>query len=260
MNSSRRSFSIGITLVAATLIGVGYSYVLLTAPPKLDNRMLSALKAVQALGSYEMAVETRTRFSDRDMTVSGTYLLDLRNERYASLATTTLQIPNARGRIESHSFTLENISIGDDVYLRIDTESPLLRESIPYSAEWRQFTGGTIPAEFTDIAVHGPVLNNLALFSGNGKYLRLLEKPQEFVIEGVRLFRYRFELSDTASDVSGGTLRSLLNRIGRGSVDVWLDETPAVRVMTVHGENYVSTTTVIGVNTPLQISAPAIVR
>ncbi len=256
-NPVTRNILLAGTAAVALGIGLLFSYQTLIGAPKLDSRMLSALQSVQVLSAYEMQVETKTVYSDRLIAVLGLYKLNFRDNSYASLATTTLTIPENRPGHREHTFSLQNISVNNDVYVKIETDSELLKENIPHSPLWRHFTKETIPPQFNDIAVSGPVLDNLQLFSGNAKYLRLAKKPEEFLIEGSPFFRYTFELSEAASTIEGGTLKSLVARIGRGEVEVWLDATPEIRVITVKGDNYVSTTTILSVNKELRVDAPA---
>jgi hypothetical protein len=100
------------------------------------------------------------------------------------------------------------------------------------------------------------VLHNLALFSGNGKYLRLSAKPETFDIGGENLALYRFTLSPLITEVEGGTLESLIQRIGSGEVFVVIDDTPRIRRIAIYGENYISTTTITSLNGAVPIEIP----
>lgn len=221
-----------------------------------DNRLHTALQGVQSPHTYEIVVETTTALSDRTLEVLGLYRLNFDTKRFGAYATTTLTIPKEKPRNRTHTFTFLNLAIDNDVYVHIDTDSELLRKTIPHSPDWRHFKADTVPAQFKDIAVSGPVLDNLALLDKMGTYLTLLGQPAERTHGGEQFRVYEFNLSEKAGSVSGGTLEPLLRRIGSGHVFVWVDESPAVRMMTFFGDNYSSTTTVRSVNSPVEITAP----
>ncbi len=242
--------------VAGIFIG-GYVLYNTILSGAFDDRLQEALQSVQDPRSYEMLVETETQVSDRTINIAGLYRLDFEQRRFGSYATTTLIAPELPPKERTNSFTLENVAVGTDVYVKIETESALLRKTIPHSPEWRHFTDTTIPRQFTNIAVSGPVLDSLALLGGNGSYLSLMQKPTEIRIGSSTYHVYTFRLSKKARSVVGGTLQSLMGRIATGTVDVLVDDARSVRGLVVHGDNYVSTTTIMSVNTPVLIPIPS---
>ncbi len=244
-------------LTAGVLVG-GYYLYQASHVRTLDSRLRAALEDVQNPRTYEVEVTTATALSDRSIEVLGLYKLDFDADRFGAYATTTLTIPKAKPSERTHTFTFLNLSIENDVYVHIDTDSELLRETIPRSTDWRHFKADAIPAQFKDIAVSGPVLDNVALLGKRGAYLTLSEEPTERQFRGEQFRVYEFTLSEKARAVVGGTLEQLVRRIGSGHVFVWVDETPAVRMLTFAGENYSSTTTVQSVNRPVTITPPAL--
>ncbi len=221
-----------------------------------DARLQAALSAVQSPRTYEVIVETATDLSDRTINVLGLYRLDFETNRFGSYATTTLTIPTEKPANRSHAFTFINLSMANDIYVWINTNSAFLQKTIPHSGTWRHFQKDAVPTHFKDIAVSGPVLDNLALLGKDGSYLSLSGPPIERTYAGESFFVYEFTLSKEAARVVGGTLEPLMRRIGTGHVFVWVDDTSHVRMMTFSGENYSSTTTVLTVNNPVEINAP----
>ncbi len=256
----KTSLIVGSAVALAALI-VGAYFVLYGARSALyDARLEIALTSVEHVVTYEALVDTQSTFSDRNIAVSGLYKLDFNARRFGSFATTTLFIPTEKPGERSHQFTLSNISIGDDIYVKIDTTSPLLEKTIPHGPTWHRFSKTTIPKEFTNIAVSGPVLDNLEILSGHGHYLSLQSEPVERTVHDERLYVYEFTLSPKAATVAGGTLQSLIERIQGGAVELWLSEEGAVRILSFSGENYTSTTTILSVNNPVSITEPEVVE
>lgn len=243
-------------VLAAGMITGGYYLYRVEQSGAFDNTLQTALQTVQSPHTYEVSVETSTNISGRTIDVLGLYRLDFDAKRFGAYATTTLTIPEEVPSKRTHAFTLLNISIGDDVFVKIDTESPFLSTTIPHSPEWRHFSTDSIPPDFIDIAVVGPVIDNLALLGNEGEYLLLSSEPVSKTYLGADYRVYTFKLSQAASAVTGGTLEPLVSRIGDGDVMLWIDETNSIRLMTFSGENYVSTTTILSVNTPLYIPTP----
>lgn len=242
-----------LLVFGATSFGIWYYL----QPHELEDALLQKTFAgIASIATYTQSVETEINLSDRNLVVRGEYYLNGPENRFQSIATTTLRVPQGR-KIEEHSFTLQNISIGDDIYSKIETESPLLQETIPHSANWRHFTKGHIPDEFADIAVSGPILDNLLLFSQGGAFLVPRESYGEEMLGAERLARYSFTLSESVRRI-GGTLGTLVGRIGEsGRVDVWIDPSSAtLRQAVFTGENYHSTTTFSAMNIPHEIRAP----
>ncbi len=243
-------------LVVAGLIVSGYLFYTGGLSGLWDKRLQKALNAVQSPHSYEMFDTTHATLSGRTIDIVGLYTLDLDARRFQSVSTTTLTLLDERAPKNTHSFTLQHRSIGDDVYVLIDTASPLLRKTIPYSSAWQHFKADAIPERYVDIAVPGPILDNLALLGSGGGYLSPSGKTSDRTMASTTYHVYPFRLSPKTAEVTVGPLKSLIDLIATGTVEVWVDDTPSVRMMHISADGYVSTTTILGVNTPLEVTAP----
>ena len=228
--------------------------------PSFDKRLQAALVGVQAPHTYVMLDETHTRVSDRSIDIYGLYSLDFDGNSYSTVSTTTLVLPDGNPPKNVHVFTLQHRAIGDDIYVKIETKSPLLMKTIPHSPEWKHFKNAAIPERFVDIAVPGPILDNLSLLGKNGAYLSLRGKPTDITAASTTYHVYSFTLSKKTAEVTTGPLKSLIDMIATGTVDIWVDDTPSVRIMRTSGDNYTATSTIISVNTPLFITPPASVE
>ena len=171
-----------------------------------------------------------------------------------TVSTTTIVIPELKN--QSHSFTLQNISIGDDVYSKITTSSSLFQKTIPVSPNWRHFKENAIPAKLADIAVAGPILDNSLLFSQSGKYISFVGKKR-INLKGRPVDVYDFTLSGAEKNVPLA-LDSLMKRIGaEGHITIFIDfETKSALFFTLGNSSYHSTTTLISLDTPLSITPP----
>lgn len=246
---------LSIILVGAVGLSVGIYFAYRHDPSAaLDERVTKALESTQTPRMYEMRVDTETTVSGRSMRISGLYRLNFETKSFGSYGTTTLFTPDLPQK--SHTFSLDNVSIGDDIYVRIDTKSPLLQKTIPYSPAWRHFTAASIPPQFKNIAVSGPVLDTLALLGEGGSYLAATQPVRDTQFGSSTVHVYSFGLSKKARKVQGGTLQPLIERIASGTVELLVDDTPAVRGVVVRSDNYVSTTTILSVNSPLTVGAP----
>ena len=255
---SRRNALIGAGIALFGILA-GVAYHLYSRPPQLDAPILKVIANVSSIDSYVQHVDTEVVFPDRTLTIVGTYLNDFAAERFASLSTTTLAIPDQPVELREHTFTHENIAIGNDVFLRVDTESDLLKQTgtITYGPDWHHFTDRVIPEGFTDIAVPGPIHDSLVLLSENGTFLTLTEKHGKVMWGSEEFRRYTFIPSGLPAPADS-SLKALLERIGPGgTIDVWIDErTSTVRYLVTANDEYRSTTTVSGINTPLTVEPP----
>ncbi len=116
----------------------------------------------------------------------------MRNNRFASSATTTLTVPNEIGGVTSQVFALHTISIADDVYTRLDVASGTVPLTIAPAPTWRHFKKGAIPDSFKEIAISGPLIDNLALFRNGNTYLQIRERPDKVVWGDAIFFHYIF--------------------------------------------------------------------
>ena len=244
--SSNIQTALGLVLVAgaigvALLITKGY---LLITKPTSDPLLAKVIENVAKNIAYIQHVETETSLSDRDIRVVGDYMVNHKSREYYSVATTTLTLPDTGQGREKHSFTLSNIAIVDDVYTKIDTESELLKKTIPHSVTWRHFKSGQIPPEFENIAIAGPILDNLRIFDERGRYMVIIKKHGYETFQNENLMRYTLSLSD--STPPEGTLGVILNRIGKnGHIDAWVDaKNHMIRHLHFENGEYRSTTTI----------------
>ncbi len=252
-----RSMLVSIILIVFSCTSLFLWTALSPQDPVDDTLLRRAYEQVSLIHAYTQSVQTEVQLADRLLQVDGMYFHNGAESRFASVATTTLIIPNGR-KSEKHSFTLRNISIYNDVYTKIDTQSEILRSTIPSTPTWQHFNKDSIPDTFVNISVSGPVLDNLLLFNEKGAFLELVESHGVVKWGDASFEKYTLKLSDKAPLKVGGTLGTLLGRIGTsGRIEVWIDaETAQIHHMVFKGDNYVSTTTISAINTPPLIEAP----
>ena len=253
---SRRGvyFILAIFLVAASISGWLLYRTFHTTKITIDAPMQKALALVSTITSYSQQVDTQVKFPDRLLKITGIYAVDTPNKNYLSYSTTTLLIA---GDPREHTFTHQDISIGDTVYNKVETSDPLLKSSIKSNPSWRSFKSNAIPASLANIIIAGPIQDNLAILSKNGAFLSLIKKSSQVAWDGNTFLRYTFTLSSNVSKVGNGPLSAIVGRIGPGTIDVWINpSTYLVQHMVFTNGSYISTTTIGSVNTPLFITAP----
>lgn len=237
---------------AAVLIGALVGTHWLMTRPQFDESLTTAFQTAADVYAYTQEDVTETDISGRTLRIEGVYYNNARTGAYVSAATTTIMIPDDG----EHTFSLENTSVGDDVYTRVVTESPLLRNQIAFDAAWHHFRRDAIPSEFQDIAVSGPILDHLALFTRNGSYLNLLEGP--LTDASSTMPQYTFRLAPGAHRNAGGTLATLMDRIDDGRIRIWIDSEHRIRQIVIEDESFRSTTTLSGFNEPRIIGRPIV--
>ena len=253
--SSRTILALSASLVIAATIGFVIYQKVHVAPPPFDANAKKILNELGHARVYTAHVNTSAMFTDRVLQIDGMYLVDEPQKKYMTMSTTTMTVRGVRN--QPHAFTLKNISIGDDVYSKIETTSSIFKQTIPASPLWRHFKKNSVPSQFADIAVVGPILDNVLIFSVSGRYLVFVNKKEEVILNRT-LMHYTFTLSHNSAKNRGGTLEALLERIGKeGMVDVWIDyEKEQVPFFRFSNATYTSTTTLLDVNTPLSIEPP----
>ncbi len=257
-NTSKRKKISVVAALALVAVSVGAWCVFQlthTSQSGLDAPIRHAFAKVPSVTSYTQYVETRTKIGDRTLQIVGTYDVDHAQQRFGSYSTTTLFIG---ADTIGHSFTHWDVSIGNDVYIKVDSRDPVLQASIQRTPQWKHFTDTTIPGNYTSIAIAGPIQDNLTLLAQNGAYLSLLKNHGLERWGNEPLLRYTFTLSKSAFGISDGPLNALVGRIGKnGTVDVWIDpHSFDVRYLLFTSDPYFSTTTISHINTPLPIDAP----
>jgi len=228
-----------------------------------DTFFKETIEKIDEIHSYVQHVESETTLTDRHIRVVGDYYINNPDEQYLSFSTTTLSInsvPSVLGEGE-HVFTLKNISLHDDVYINIETTSEFLLKTIPYTNAWEYFTSDAIPQKYTNIAFAGPVVDNLKLFSKTGKYVTVIEKRKDEVINEKKFTRYTLKLSDYAFEKEGtDKLGTLVERIGRdGTIDIWIQkDTMTIQYIEFKNPPYKSKTTISSINSPPPVTAPPV--
>lgn len=226
-------------LLGATLFGIFRLYVR-GVGLQFDEVTLRAFENAKISSIYRENNETIAQFPDRRLQIEGTYLLDLGGQSFASVATTTLHAINGSNISVLGSFTIENVSIADDVFFKTETESPHLSYILSPGRGWHHYVTSRIPPSVVDIAVHGPIQDDLAIFRDGIVYLR----PESGGARENELTHYRMIPSGISTDTPG-PLHDLLARLGSsGHVDVWIDAKDSqIRRVHFSGENYESTST-----------------
>lgn len=242
-----------IVLCFGVLAAIGVYLTLDHYAHSLDSLMIETMKKSDQITSYTQEVTTQVDFADRTLHILGTYHIDRKALRYASFSTTTLNIQG----LGEHIFSVENMSFGDTIYTRVMTESPLLAKSIAQTGGWQSFLNTEIPKELENIALSGPTLDNILLFSEDGRFVRLEEKLGETIIDGTTLNHYRFSLSG-ATPTAAGSLSALIERIGpTGVIEVWVDPSSAtIREIRATNETYRSRTILKNIGTPAEFAPP----
>ncbi len=240
----------GVIAVIAALVGAHWYM----TRPEFDAELTAAFEAVSDIHAYTQEDVTETIVSERLLRIEGTYSNDTRTDRYSSVATTTIEIPGEG----VHSFSLSNISRGEDVYTKVVTDSPLLRQQIAFDAAWHNFRRDAIPNEFKDIAISGPIMDHLALFRDGGTRLDVIDGPTIDESASSTLRSYTFRLALGARSDAGGTLATLMERIDDGHVRIWIDEESMIRRIVIDDESFHSTTTLTGFNERIAIEPPEV--
>lgn len=242
-----------ITLFALVFVSWLVYTLFFSGPPQLDAPILAAFEQVAVITSYGQEVETRTVISNRALQIKGFYGVNDPDSAYSSYGTTTLYIPGDPG---GHSFSHINLSIGDEVYTKVETTDPSLKKSIQNGPHWWHFKSTAIPSTLEGIVVPGPLQDNLQILSEGGAYLTLTKKYGPVMWGGDSLLRYDFKLSDKIP--LAGPLSAIRDRIGSGTVGVWIDPaTFAPRHLLFENRPYFSTTTIEDINSLPTLAVPS---
>ncbi len=223
---------------------------------EFDEPLIKTLEGIRSIQSYSQYVDTTTVVSDRPLRVFGWYIVDHGTRSYATFSTTTLRVPDGVLGAGNHDFTHDNIAIGDTVYVKIDTDSEFLKPSINDSHEWHRFERDRIPETYKNIAIAGPILDNLRIFANNAAHLELVKKYGLETVGLEQLRHYRFKLKSVVPDES--TVGALAERLGsEGTIDIWIDDdSSTIRRMYFARDPYTSTTTLSAFNEVPVITPP----
>ncbi len=245
---------IGALLLLSVGVGLWLLYIYIQgSKPSTDPSLDRVFKKVSEVKSYSQYVETEAIFPDRTLKILGTYNVDSAKNAFASYSTTTLLI---NGDPVQHIFTHQNLALGDDVYMKIETQDPLLKASIKSNPQWQRFSADTIPPSLNSIAVPGPIQDNIEILGEGGSWIYLVKKWGTEDWNGTSLLRYTFRLSGKKPP-GHAPVGGLLSRIGAGTIDVWIDpQTFEPRYLRFANSNYISTTTISNINIPQALEAP----
>lgn len=238
-------------LLGLLFLGV---YLYRTSQPGTPDPLLPVVFAKAAqIQQYAQEDRTEALVGDRRLVIRGRYLVDRALNRYSSVATTTVYTPPQK---TGQSFTLSNISIGSDVYSRMVVGGVAPQTSIPAQQDWHHFASNDIPAEYEGIAVPGPLLDDLRLFSEGGAYLSLIDTVHGST-DSSSTVGYRFKLSGKAPPSPGGTLEALMGHIGEGTIEAWIQPDDAtIREIIITAPGYHATTTLSRFDENLEIQSP----
>lgn len=247
-------FRIKIVTLGAVLAVLLGGYIYRTTRPAPPDPLLQAVFAkASAVEQYAQEDRTEALVGDRRLVIRGTYLVDRAHNSYASVATTTVYTPPQK---TGQSFTLSNISIGNEVYSKMEVGGVAPHTSIPSEETWHRFASNAIPDDYVGIAVPGPLLDDLRLFSENGSYLTLMEQLPAPTASSSPL-GYRFRLSGKLPPSPGGTLEALIGHIGTGTIDAWIQPWDAtIQTIAIHAVGYHATATLSRFDEALSIEAP----
>jgi len=209
---------------------------------------------------YTQHVETNTIESGIKMNIIGDYDMNKELNSFQSVATTTLILPESEKNAE-HSFNITNISINDDVYTKVETDSDFIKGRMPDSNVWLQFKAASIPNNLSNISIPGPVIDNLKLFAENGRYLKILDDHKNDASVNEDELHYTLGLSVDAFKKDGlEVLGVTVKRIGEyGFIEIWADkDTFILKKIVLKNDPYESTTTIYNVNNTIDISPPVL--
>ncbi len=243
-----------ILTALAVSTGIGFYWYMKQVPTiPFDPLLTDALEHIDGVRTYMQDVDTQTLVDGKNLRIVGKYAVNGQESAYSSFSTTTLYLDGI-----GHAFSLSNISIGDTVFVKIETEDAFLMDSIPNSPDWLYFHKEAIPAQYQNIAIFGPTIEHARLLEDGGAYLRLLSPGTEESLDEKEVYRYRFQLVD-AVQAPGGTLATLFGRIATGTIDVWVDpEERQVTMLRITNPPYHSTTTFSSINSSLPIEPPIV--
>lgn len=243
-----------IAALGAVLLLGGALYTYFALSDQKDEQFKDAMAALGALTSYRQHVAMETDISARHLLIEGEYDVDRAHDRYRSTATTSLSALD--GAFEGvHAFTLSHVALPPEVYVSVTSESELLSGSIPKTDGWKHFTDGAVPYEFQNVAVAGPVMDTLTLFSDDGAYLGVTKAP----IEEGETRRYTLQLNKKAFKERGlDAVGIFVERLGEdGTIDVWFDTaTHRIQKLRLSNPPYLSYTEYSELNSVPPITAP----
>jgi hypothetical protein len=247
-----------IFLILAALASGVYYYFFVYSRPDYEKAYEKAVSAVATIKSWNQSTQTETKATDRELYVSGIYTIDHRNKNYSSRSTTTLKI-NEAGAISLHNFSFENISVGKDIYINIKTESERLKSTMQTTEGWYLFDKNSIPENFKNIAISGPVMDSLNIFKKNGKYVKIIKSGDSENLEGKNCFRYELVLNEKAFTKQGDLeLGNMADRIGKaGIIELWINkETSEIEQIMIKNPPYYSISRIRDINKTNEIKPP----
>lgn len=241
----------GMSLVIVSVAG----YLVWHMMRPFDATMKTVLAKNEAIKSYVANVKTTSAGTDRTIVVDGIYTIDRARGAFASFSTTTLSAETLKKPL---IFSVNDISIGADVYTKVESNNPSFKLSVPVSSKWLHFKAPAIPMDYANVAVNGPILDNLRILDSEGAYIWPLKGPETATWATETLAKYTLRLSGKTPPLDNGTLRSLSEHIGKnGTIELWIDTNAAeIRHMVFQGDSYRSTTTISSLNSPVVVEVP----
>lgn len=250
---SRSAWVLFLGTLLAVLLG-GASWWYFSRGPQLDQLAREAFRHAEETTSYGQKVTTETVVEDRKIRVEGTYLLDNVNKKFSSSAATSLTLPDG----STHSFDLQTITVGEDMYVNVESHSTALNLTVPAVGEWKQFKVSAIPPEYREIATPRPPIDNLTLFQNGGQFLDIREARNDNEKNGETLAHYTFGLSSRAFTEKTGPISMIAERVGvHGIVEIWVRESDAqIRYIRFSNDPYRSETAITHIGTLPKIEPP----
>ncbi len=249
--NQRPAIALGIILL---LVAIGAFSYLLYSQKKDDDLLNAVYAALEDVETYTQVVTTETELSDRKLFVEGVYTNDRKQGIYSSVATTTLLI---RSSDDSYTFTLSNIALPNEVFVRIDAEEGALSTTVPVNQGWTRLPADAVPQEFKDIAIPGPILDNVSIFQKSGSLLSLTKRLGEDSVFGTPLRRFEFTFKAGAT-IPDGPAKALYGRLeDGGTISVWVTpEDATLHHIVFSNPPYISTTSIQAINNPPPLVLP----
>ena len=244
---------LGIAAVLLSSAITYHFYISYRSGPAFDGLMLRVFDKAAGVYAYRERAETTVVVSKRGLKIDGSYRIDLKTDTFSSDSTTTLTALGASTKPLNESFVLRNVSVGNDIYYELSTKSPSLQYIMLAGPGWHHFGRGNVPKNLVNVAISGPILDDLALFRAGPKYLDYVGK----ILHVGTTTRYLLKLSSIPPPARG-TVESLEGHITAGGhIDLWVNsDTAEIERIHFSGPNYESTTTILSSEGSGDISAP----
>jgi len=199
---------------------------------------------------YSQHTDTETIVSNIKIKISGDYDINRKDNKFRSVATTSIILPEVKNN-KKHIFNVSNISLDENVYFKVQTDSDFIKARMPESNKWLHFKMGQIPEKFNNIATPGPVMDSLKIFSGNGKFLKISKDYKKNYNKDTKELHYTLKLTNEAFGEKGQKiLGAITKRVGKkGFIDIWLEkDSLLVKKILMKNDKYTSNTLIHNIN------------